>query len=475
MSQAISLSGLNNELSAEELSELDAILSAQQFKLHKNRIHVASFFYDWDAARTGTVTKPQFSRVIALIGFKISHSIVELLNKAYEAAEDKTRVNYKLYLQHLEQNNQTGNNNGDNSNQIPFNNPAAQASFPAASLSLDSVLSRVRSLVYLGRKDVSDLFNDFDPLRKCKITVQQFRRCLDLAELQLSDAELNVLAENYGDSEGFIRYRDFVATVEAAFFPHNAEKQPTQLFTPLQTSHSADSSHVKSRSEPVNELLSSIGYLTYTRRLLIKPSFAHFDRAHHGLITDRQFVSVLGSLFPNQLQQADYQLLASHYTKANSNLANYQQFVADVAQAENDFKQHSEAKSASIGSAPQHTLDSIHSNNPHIAVPSHVNIHPSARPLHDFSSLVQTIRVVLAKNRVNVATLRDQFYQYDPLHHGYITATRFYRCLLTANLKKLPVDHDSVQLLVDNYPSSKSEGDVDYIQFLNDLDPVQKI
>lgn len=82
---------------------------------------------------------------------------------------------------------------------------------------LHKIEDRLRKIVFKNRIRVREFFIDYDPLRSGLVTQLQFRRCLDVLKLILTDEEFGVLVDMYGDeSKGpkMIDYMSFCDSID---------------------------------------------------------------------------------------------------------------------------------------------------------------------------------------------------------------------------------------------------------------------
>lgn len=86
------------------------------------------------------------------------------------------------------------------------------------SASEDEVVGRIRATLARQRLDISDIFRDFDPLNKGRVTRAQFFRALTQVGLKLSAADVHVLTERYPHAEIAldVDYKRFVADLSTS-------------------------------------------------------------------------------------------------------------------------------------------------------------------------------------------------------------------------------------------------------------------
>ncbi len=481
----MSLSSSSGSLSGSDISHLSSLLDSMRLKVQTNRIHVPSFFHDWDRARTGAISKPQFARCLVNIGFKLSHESVELLSRVYSLASDNSKASYRAYIADLESegkfsfSSQPSEESADRDNSLNSSTSlnrsgefgrslgGSHRNLTGSELTYQNLIQKLQTIVKRQRKHINDLFDDFDPLRKRRVSAQQFRRCLDVAGFGLSEEEFQLLRESFADreDENMVKFDDLIREVTNAFVPLSIERNPTLTPTEFQP---VDSSI--SPSAGVADLVAHFGYLTHTRRILLKPSFQHFDKANHGEISSSQFQSVISSLFPMRLEPAEMNEISSAYqSDLNVGLVNYAKFVADVTNAEQEYDKTYLSRAVNL-TATQPIQPTERNFNGSITVPAFVNIQPQVVPQRDLNSLISYLRDFCGKQRIiNIETI---FYDFDPLRHGFVSAPRFHRALLMAGLK---ISQTEADLLSSEFRSYKEDNAVDYVKFSAELCTVPNI
>ena len=78
---------------------------------------------------------------------------------------------------------------------------------------------------------------DYDKRRTGRMLKTQFRRALDLCNLELQESELSILEDHYRSAGEplYVDYLRFSNDIESVFTTHNLEKMPTvepQIFRP---------------------------------------------------------------------------------------------------------------------------------------------------------------------------------------------------------------------------------------------------
>lgn len=86
------------------------------------------------------------------------------------------------------------------------------------------------------RVRVEEFFFDFDKLRRGKVTKPQFEQILSMLNFNLTKEEFNQLTAKYktpDDAEYMVNYKDFCATINAAFTTYGIQKDPLAKVAPV--------------------------------------------------------------------------------------------------------------------------------------------------------------------------------------------------------------------------------------------------
>ena len=85
------------------------------------------------------------------------------------------------------------------------------------------------------RVRIEEFFNDFDKLRKGKVSKAQFQSILSMLNFHLTFDELDALAGKYktNDPEQMFDYVTFCANINGAFTTYGIQKVPTAAVAPV--------------------------------------------------------------------------------------------------------------------------------------------------------------------------------------------------------------------------------------------------
>ena len=489
-------------LSSESLVSLRSILQRLHTRISHYRPLILPNFQDFDGNHTGTVSHDQFARVLTLVKCELQRDELQLLTHAYLAA-DISRVDYRRFLYDVDNDSNTTYKRAEESKEAIAEYEATKGNAVLARTSnasttgasrkrptLQVTLHKLQTLIAQQRKHITDMFDDFDPLRKRRVTQSQFTRCLTVNGLLLNSDELDTLLAKYTGKQGEVEYSRFVLDINSAFIPYQPELSPTSAapsFQPLALHLappvSMSSTSIVTDTASLDALLARMAYLASTRRILMKPAFAAHDLQHAGCISLPAFCSVLHSLFPSlSLSRAEMESVAGQYGRGEQGVS-YVEFCREVArrekQYETDEQQHAHRKETSVtqhndrltpsaaAAASEATLDlsnSLTSSSP-LASPFTSTL---SRPLPNLPALLHSLRVTLKWHRLDITTVFDDF---DRLRRGSVSRDVFYRVLSMWGLR---VRQEEVDMLAEAFAAKGEgrEGEVNYAAFLAELSDV---
>ncbi|CAL8102508.1 unnamed protein product [Calicophoron daubneyi] len=354
--------------------------------------------------------------------------------------------------------------------------------------SLNMIIDRIRFAVHRRGIRVMEFFVDYDKLRHDEITENQFACALLLAigkEAQLTRAEVQMLVNNNRSEKdrNLVHYREFCRQVDSPFHILDLEKDPLKqpiVFPPGALSRGLPSME-ESEEQRVSELIEQIRAKVEKERILTYPTFRDFDlgTGNSRIITASQFARVL-HILGIDVSSEDCRRLCRKFSDPTTGEVNYPTFCQAV-------------DSWFTASVPI-PMNDLYAGNPPTEEDA---IRPAIGETKcgkgvvrkDWSSTtVPTIRsagdnlpvdVLLDRIRHLVLTSRIQlkpwFYDFDGLRSGYMTRTRFERCLTMAGLTRLDL-HDltpaQVQTITDAYASSEDPNMVNWRKFVEDVDSV---
>eukprot|EP01063_Lacrimia_lanifica_P000340 TRINITY_DN10164_c0_g1_i1.p1 TRINITY_DN10164_c0_g1~~TRINITY_DN10164_c0_g1_i1.p1 ORF type:complete len:1008 (+),score=445.53 TRINITY_DN10164_c0_g1_i1:63-3086(+) len=105
-------------------------------------------------------------------------------------------------------------------------------------ITLEDTLDSIKGKVHRNRIRLNEFFTDPDPLRKGVVPLPKFRTGLDMARLDLTESQFELLEAKYSIAgwQGCIDYKTFIADVTVETHAQNLEKNPTKeiaTYTPM--------------------------------------------------------------------------------------------------------------------------------------------------------------------------------------------------------------------------------------------------
>jgi len=163
------------------------------------------------------------------------------------------------------------------------------------------VAEKIQALVVANRVRLTEHFQDFDPLRKGFCYPNQVKTVFSVLKIPITEKEFEELVSQYTREDGQFCYAAFCAEVDQAFTVNGLEKQPLTRVSkpdgattmPARRNRMSLNQH---QIEAIMQLEDGIRARIHTRRVLVRPSFQHFDPGNTGHLSKGQFLRVMDSL-----------------------------------------------------------------------------------------------------------------------------------------------------------------------------------
>jgi len=223
------LADFEQRVAMQESGQADSVAAQTQelvhrigYAAHTRRILLKPSFKSFDKNNNGCVTERQFRSLVATYPVSLSEADWEALCDYYRRGA--LGISYADFLADVDasEDEHRGRALGTHDRQIetsrlpprvlPKDSKPTVEAARAYTWTSAQVLDRLRSEVARRRVDLIDCFDDFDRLRKGRITETQFRRTLSNAtKLELSDEEFTMILRMFGTPEqpGFVDYIAF--------------------------------------------------------------------------------------------------------------------------------------------------------------------------------------------------------------------------------------------------------------------------
>jgi Ca2+-binding EF-hand superfamily protein len=209
-------------------------------------------------------------------------------------------------------------------------------------MSAEDVESRVKAKVFPRRTRLKEFFRDYDKGRCGYITVPQFARALDLCQLELSSADIGLLAQKYQgtDQWGRVNYTEFAKCIDEVFVIEGLETMPSltvstgfglnrslSLGNTTAALSDADQDNVAAALDRLKEFV-------FTRKVLVKEFFRDNEHNQNSVmiaehVTANQFANALMTL-NMPVSPEETQLLCKKFDDRGDGTVNHRKFCAEV-------------------------------------------------------------------------------------------------------------------------------------------------
>eukprot|EP01050_Picozoa_sp_SAG11_P013521 SAG11_NODE_1584_length_4643_cov_8.930238_3_plen_546_part_00 len=208
-------------------------------------------------------------------------------------------------------------------------------------MSAAEVEARIKAVVFPRRVRIKEFFRDYDKSRCGYITVAQFHRGLDLCRLELTPADITLLAEKYkgADQWGRVNYTTFAQCIDEVFVTEGLEAMPTAVVTSGFASTAnlslGNQAVVLSAAdeEQLAAVLARLKEHVATRKVLVKDFFRDAEHNVNSVmipehVTAHQFSQVMHRTMP--VTPAETQLLCKAFDDRADGTVNHRTFCAAV-------------------------------------------------------------------------------------------------------------------------------------------------
>lgn len=306
------------------------------------RVALYEQFKDKDKHNHKRITATGFAQVIQLIGIHITKAEIDELCSFYNDPLNNF-VDYTRFVDDIDR--LTGQIFGDRAQNSIVINPIPQYSREESPYlvsrrstashieSWEEILARLQTFVYKRRIRLGEFFQQFDELRRGKVTQQKFHSVVGEVNLPLTADQIDTVLREF-EVDGDFDYRSFCREVNKIFGPTELNRSPIEQETfktralpdPSETLQKLDSS----LETELNQILSRMRQTVVTRRMNIREQFADYDRSpHKNYITKQQFKQSIARLGLTH-DPHEFDVLCKHYRCTDLDDMNYQQFCRDV-------------------------------------------------------------------------------------------------------------------------------------------------
>lgn len=321
------------------------------------------------------------------------------------------------------------------------------------------VEERLRAAVVMRRVRIEEFFNDFDKLRKGRVTKGQFQQVLSMLNFSLTPDEYGTLCARYktADPEYLIDYVAFCASVNKAFTTYGIQKDPLASVAPVTVEASLPARRKyldvdPATNERLEALLAAYREAVRIKRIHLKPMLQDFDITKNQHVTKHQFLRTLAILGVSAPPDDLNILLKRYLDKGNADEVNYFDFCQDVDSGDALFQ---------AGRDFNHSFDYYPKNKPRVTG----NDISKATP-NDVDDVIARLRTRCVEQRVRIA---EFFRDFDKLRKGHITEAQF---RIGLNMSKIVLSGAEFRLLADHFAASAQPGCVQWRAFADCVDEV---
>jgi Ca2+-binding EF-hand superfamily protein len=294
---------------------------------------------------------------------------------------------------------------------------------------------------------VRSYFVDFDTHNHGLVTKSQFLQSIPFRNLTKN--ELEIILQRYTNADGLLNYLQFHEEIEG--------KDEIKAYQPGHTSTYL-ANRKREEEQNADDVEDQLRILLMKHRLRLEENFRDYDPLRSGFITANQFKSALGSIkFPKtRLTNEQLDALVSKYIQQydeTEHKVKYSDFLENMNRV---FTEKGlEKQPTRTPSAPTHLLST------------------SKQTLTDnkeseIEAIIRKIKNMVATKRIY---LKPFFQDFDKVTKGtysthHVSKHRFERALYMLGIKLNTREYD---LLCQKY-DDKSNGDVNYVMFMNDIE-----
>mmetsp|Transcript_22718 Transcript_22718/g.57943 ORF Transcript_22718/g.57943 Transcript_22718/m.57943 type:complete len:506 (+) Transcript_22718:93-1610(+) len=329
---------------------------------------------------------------------------------------------------------------------------------------VDEIVGRIQVFVAPRRIRVREFFNDSDPLRCGRCTLNQMHRAINRAGLDVSEEEVELIAETFTETGPKVQkpqifnYTEFCKAIDQVFAdPAGATMamSMSRMSSPGSTmacSFMAQTFEDEESEEYFQHVLHRLATLCKTRGVMIKACYTDLDRApiaspsrqnprRGGKVTKMQFIR--GFPFKKEMTEQDVEILCQRYNVS----AKYHDKEGDI----HFVALHNDISDVMNYAAPPFPTSPLHLK-PDDTEWSHGQL-----------SVLQKLRSRVVEKRVR---LREQFKDFDALRKGICTTGQMKTVLTIMDLSKY-IGRTDFEMLVAMY--TREDGMFNYEAFCADV------
>ncbi|XXQ38349.1 EF-hand domain-containing protein [Plasmodiophora brassicae] len=294
-----------------ENKAIDALLDRMRTVVAERGLNLKPYLEDYDRSNDGVVSREQFHAAINTWADPVTSAQVALLHKRFHRGD---AIDYVRFVNAVEQQHKPDESS---SSSIAKSLTPVKKPVPHVAVRVADVLRRLKIAGSKFEMRPKDVFEPYDGLRSGHVSPAIFRRCLDVCNFRLSDAEFAALVDTYRNNKtGAVCYARFCVDFDA---------EPTAPLT-------ATTELLSTSSEMalVNGALRRVAGVIVKRRVQsIRESFAAFDKPRRGRVQRMHLASVLLD-FGGTTNPATIDAICKRYRMEDGDDVDYARFCADL-------------------------------------------------------------------------------------------------------------------------------------------------
>eukprot|EP00397_Hematodinium_sp_SG-2012_P029748 GEMP01031456.1.p1 GENE.GEMP01031456.1~~GEMP01031456.1.p1 ORF type:complete len:472 (+),score=95.01 GEMP01031456.1:68-1483(+) len=328
----------------EDVDRLHAIMHRISLLAQTRGVVFKYSFQDFDRADSASLTVPRRSGKVTPDIFRrqfpfkteFSDDEIKLIIKRY--LDQSGLVNYQAL--HNDVTDRLGNIVGE---ELPISDHILHDTGLQWSQEDVTAVERIQAMIVERRSRPRDYFKDFDPLRKGYCTVGQARTVFSIMNLNISDADFDILRNLYcRPGDNMFHYDAFQKRVDQAFTTPGLEMLPLAR-PPMPSPEStfvARKNYVKitaGQEDRITLVEDKVRARVQEIRLQLIDFFKDFDQTHQGHVTNSQFARIL-TMLQLPISNDEIELLALKYSdRGTTRDVNYKEFCATVDPTSADY------------------------------------------------------------------------------------------------------------------------------------------
>lgn len=291
--------------------------------------------------------------------------------------------------------------------------------------------------LYKRRVPMKNLFQDYDKLKKSKITRVRFKSLLNNYDIRFSEKELETMCDAYKIDDEFVDYIKLCNEIELI---RNSEQEKKII----RQKCGNKMIYKPNEENEVNFILKEIATEIYLKRLSLKDNFKDFDHLNSGHISKTQFFRILHKIMNIDIKKDKEDLLIRRYLDRDNNREmNYFKFLKDIKNIIN----RREGKE---------NLENENSVNENFILEKKEDLNVN-----------DVLKKINRDCRLYGKDIRYFFKDYDKLRKNNCNVPKFEHCLSILDFK---LNKNELEILVNNYKFTENCYDlIDYKKFIDDL------